>query len=86
MTKIEIERDEYVKLKADLDLAAHNGLKLLKENINLKSEAKTKKEEVTSLQSLLEKGFPRDFRKLSFMMTFFYSNNLQLIFLIDIFL
>ena len=57
MTKIEIERDEYVKLKADLDLAAQNGLKLLKENINLKSEAKTKKEEVTSLQNLLEKGF-----------------------------
>ena len=57
MAKIEIERDEYVKLKADLDLAAQNGLKLLKENINLKSEAKTKKEEVTSLQNLLEKGF-----------------------------
>jgi len=56
MTKIEIERDEYVKLKADLDLAAQNGLKLLKENINLKSEAKTKKEEVTSLQNLLEKA------------------------------
>jgi len=56
MTKIEIERDEYVKLKADLDLAAQNGLKLLKENINFKSEAKTKKEEVTSLQNLLEKA------------------------------
>lgn len=61
MTKIEIERDEYVKLKADMNLAAQNGLKLLKENINLKSEAKTKQEEVTSLQNLLDKGFPRDF-------------------------
>ena len=61
MAKIEIERDEYVKLKADLDLAAQNGLKLLKENINLKSEAKTKKEEVTSLQNLLEKGFRETF-------------------------